>query len=235
MTAHSVLRELTTELSQVGAGDDIGRVLLTAGKHFAMTAVLIVDMTKLFNRIGPAIVFSSTDRAAIEVFDAARPFADHPFVTHARLSDKPVTMSLVREECIADGDEGWWAGLPAHMRHTDGLIVPIHKNGALAWYTSFSGREPDLGQCALSLLSASVHAGYGVFHELMDGTAPRSPLSRRESECLRWVAEGKTDGEAGKILGISPRTVRFHINNAKDKLGVATRIQAVARRASGTA
>jgi DNA-binding CsgD family transcriptional regulator len=29
--------------------------------------------------------------------------------------------------------------------------------------------------------------------------------------------------------------VRFHINNAKDKLGVATRIQAVARRASGTA
>lgn len=69
----------------------------------------------------------------------------------------------------------------------------------------------------------------------MDGTAPRSPLSKRESECLRWVAEGKTDGEAGKILGISPRTVRFHINNAKDKPGVATRIQAVALRASGTA
>jgi DNA-binding CsgD family transcriptional regulator len=235
MTAHNVLRELIAELSQAGAGDDVGRALLSVGRRFGMSTVLIVDMTKLFNRIGPAIVFSSTDRAAIEVFDEARPFADHPFVTHARLSDKPETMSLVRVESVADGDEGWWAGLPAHMRNTDGLIVPVHENGELAWYVAFSGREPDLRQRAQSLLGASVHAGYAVFHELMDGTAPRSPLSKRESECLRWVAEGKTDGEAGKILGISPRTVRFHINNAKDKLGVATRIQAVARRASGTA
>jgi DNA-binding CsgD family transcriptional regulator len=235
MTAHSVLRELTAELSQAATGDDVGRVLLAAGRHFGMTAILIVDMTKLFNRIGPAIVFSSTDRAAIEVFDAARPFANHPFVTHARLSDKPETMSLVRAESVADGDEGWWAGLPAHMRHTDGLIVPVHEDGDLAWYVAFSGRDPDLGQRAQSLLGASVHAGYALFRELMDGTAPRSPLSKRESECLRWVAEGKTDGEAGKILGISPRTVRFHINNAKDKLGVATRIQAVARRAAGVA
>jgi len=235
MTAHHVLRELTAELSQAATGDDVGRVLLAVGRRLGMTSVLIVDMTKLFNRIGPAIVFSSTDRAALEVFDEARPFANHPFVTHARLSDNPETMTLVRQESVADGDEGWWAGLPAHMRNTDGLIVPVHEHGELAWYVAFSGRDPDLGQRAKSLLAASVHAAYSVFHELMDGTAARSPLSKRESECLRWVAEGKTDGEAGKILGISPRTVRFHINNAKDKLGVATRIQAVARRASGTA
>jgi DNA-binding CsgD family transcriptional regulator len=47
------------------------------------------------------------------------------------------------------------------------------------------------------------------------------------------VADGKTDVEVGKILDISPRTVRFHINNAKVKLGVSTRIQAVAKRLGG--
>jgi DNA-binding CsgD family transcriptional regulator len=233
MAALQALKELTGQLSMASSGDDIGRSLLTTAKGFGMTTALVVDLTKLFNRIGPAIVFTSHDRAQLEVFDAERPFMNHPFLVRARLSEKPVVMSAVREESVADGDEGWWAGLPAYLRHTDGLIVPVHNDDALAWYASFAGRDPDLGQRAQSVLSAAVHAAYARFRELMDASAPRSPLSARESECLRWVAEGKTDFEVGKILSISPRTVRFHINNAKSKLGVTTRIQAVAKRAGG--
>jgi DNA-binding CsgD family transcriptional regulator len=61
------------------------------------------------------------------------------------------------------------------------------------------------------------------------GIAPKlHPLSAREAECLRWVALGKTDSEIAIILSISPRTARFHIENAKRKLHVATRVQAVA-------
>ncbi len=235
MAALQALKELTAQLSWASSAEDIGRVLVSVSKRFGMTTALIVDMTKLFNRIGPAIVFSSTDRAALEVFDAERPFSNHPFVVHARLSENPVVMSRVREESVADSEEGWWAGLPAHLRHTDGLIVPVHDEGALAWYAGFAGREPDLSQRAQSVMSAAVHAGYSRFHELMDASTPRSPLSPREAECLHWVADGKTDFEVGKILAISPRTVRFHINNAKVKLGVTTRIQAVAKRVSGAA
>ena len=57
-------------------------------------------------------------------------------------------------------------------------------------------------------------------------------LTARESECLHWVGEGKTDAEVGKTLDISSRTVRFHITNAKRKLGVTSRIQAVTKRAA---
>jgi DNA-binding CsgD family transcriptional regulator len=91
-------------------------------------------------------------------------------------------------------------------------------------------RDPDLRQATQSVMGAAVHAGYSLFQKLITHEAPQSPLSPRESECLGWVAEGKTDAEVGKILQISPRTVRFHINNAKTKLGVATRIQAVTKR-----
>ena len=88
----------------------------------------------------------------------------------------------------------------------------------------------------MSVMSAAVYAGYERFVELLDSRNSNSPLSPRESQCLHWVSEGKTDFEVGKILEISPRTVRFHINNAKVKLGVTTRIQAVvARRFSGAA
>ncbi|MEL6728776.1 MAG: helix-turn-helix transcriptional regulator [Pseudomonadota bacterium] len=52
-------------------------------------------------------------------------------------------------------------------------------------------------------------------------------LSRREVECLQWLALGKTLSEAAIILGISERTLRFHVNNARERLGVSTTMQAV--------
>ena len=44
---------------------------------------------------------------------------------------------------------------------------------------------------------------------------------------LAWVAAGKSDWAIGRILNISGKTVNFHVENAKRKLGVGTRVQAV--------
>jgi len=49
----------------------------------------------------------------------------------------------------------------------------------------------------------------------------------RESQVLSWVAAGKSDWAIGQILKISGKTVNFHVENAKRKFGVGTRIQAV--------
>jgi DNA-binding CsgD family transcriptional regulator len=54
-------------------------------------------------------------------------------------------------------------------------------------------------------------------------------LSARELECLKWTAEGKTAWEASVILGITERTVRFHLNAAREKLQCTTTAQAVAK------
>lgn len=53
-------------------------------------------------------------------------------------------------------------------------------------------------------------------------------LTRREREVLAWVEAGKTNGEIAQILWISPATVRKHLENVYDKLGVSTRTAAVA-------
>jgi DNA-binding CsgD family transcriptional regulator len=55
------------------------------------------------------------------------------------------------------------------------------------------------------------------------------PLTRREREILGWVEAGKTNAEIAEILWISPLTVRKHLENAYEKLGVRTRTAAVAR------
>jgi DNA-binding response OmpR family regulator len=58
-------------------------------------------------------------------------------------------------------------------------------------------------------------------------------LSDREVETLTWAARGKTSAEIAQILGTTKRTIDFHIDNARAKLGVANRTEAVMRAAQG--
>lgn len=57
----------------------------------------------------------------------------------------------------------------------------------------------------------------------------RQLLSPRESEVLRLICTGKTNGEMGQILGISAWTVKVHVRNLMSKLNVSTRGHAVAK------
>jgi DNA-binding CsgD family transcriptional regulator len=53
-------------------------------------------------------------------------------------------------------------------------------------------------------------------------------LSGREKEVLDWLKEGKSSWDMSVILGISERTVNFHVDNIKQKLGATNRPQALA-------
>lgn len=59
--------------------------------------------------------------------------------------------------------------------------------------------------------------------------AAARPLSLRETEILRWLAEGKSNYEVGCILGISAATVKNHLQRIYRALGVSNRSHALAR------
>jgi DNA-binding CsgD family transcriptional regulator len=233
MPAWEALQDLTAQLSAATTVEDIGNTLLSVSRRYGLSNVLIVDVTKLFDRVGPAIVYASENLDVIEAFDAKRPLTRGVVLQRAQSSERPFLMSELRRAMEPAEVTGWWYSLPEGKQHKDALVVPVHVDGELFWVGGFSGLEPDLSQPVQAVLSTAIHASYLRFRELLDSRSENSPLSPRESECLRWVADGKTDFEVGKILSISPRTVRFHISNAKAKLGVATRIQAVAKRVRG--
>jgi DNA-binding CsgD family transcriptional regulator len=55
-----------------------------------------------------------------------------------------------------------------------------------------------------------------------------SPLTAREREVLRLVADGLTDRDIASALFIGRRTVSWHVSTILSKLDVATRREAVA-------
>jgi DNA-binding CsgD family transcriptional regulator len=62
-------------------------------------------------------------------------------------------------------------------------------------------------------------------------SAPDTPklsiLTRRQIDCLRLAAEGLSSLEIAEVLRISPRTVDQRITDARDRLNVRNRVQAV--------
>jgi DNA-binding NarL/FixJ family response regulator len=62
-----------------------------------------------------------------------------------------------------------------------------------------------------------------------DGARPtngRTPLTARELEILRAVAEGHTNAHVGRQLWVTEQTVKFHLSNIYRKLGVSNRTEA---------
>jgi DNA-binding NarL/FixJ family response regulator len=58
-------------------------------------------------------------------------------------------------------------------------------------------------------------------------------LNEREIEVLTWVARGKTSGQIAQTLRLTKRTIDFHLDNARMKLGAATRTEAAIKAAIG--
>lgn len=72
-------------------------------------------------------------------------------------------------------------------------------------------------------------ADINIFEEYPD-TLPykilrQTKITRRELECLGWIAQGKTMEETAGILNISPRTIKAHITSTKEKLGCTNLFQ----------
>lgn len=115
------------------------------------------------------------------------------------------------------------------------IVVPIHLPYGQIGAVSFLplGKERDLSKIfcefadLLGILSRKFVCSYVKVVDKAQWIPSDVKLSRREIECLRWAAVGKTDSEVALILQRSCATIRFHIHNAALKLNAVNRSQAV--------
>ncbi len=127
------------------------------------------------------------------------------------------------EEARTHGVRHGWT-LAMHGRSGEKGLISLSRSDV-----AVSTEELDEAEARLVWLSHtanSVMAGL-VAREHSAEAAPE--LTKREREVLCWTAAGKTSHEVGVILGISTRTINFHVAGALTKLDATNKTQAVAK------
>jgi NarL family two-component system response regulator LiaR len=111
-------------------------------------------------------------------------------------------------------------------------VLPAIKAGALGYHLKDSRPE------ALAQAIRQVHRGESSLHPIIirkvleelarppDRPPTTDPLTTREVEVLRLVAQGLENREIAEELVITEATVRTHVSNITSKLHVASRTQA---------
>jgi DNA-binding CsgD family transcriptional regulator len=116
------------------------------------------------------------------------------------------------------------------------IVVPVHlpfgQIGAVCFVSRDASRtdlsaEYEQWADILALMSHRFLAGYVKAHRTRRWLPGDCQLTKREVECLRWASIGKTDKEISLILSRSHATVRFHIQNAGEKLNAVNRSQTI--------
>jgi DNA-binding CsgD family transcriptional regulator len=189
-------------------------------------------------RLSSILISDSVDSACARLLAALEDMgldgfclgASEPTVGARRFTPVVWRGSLPFQESAA----GRFANFLDAARSTGWLLVPLGQSDARNWVLAVSrpgDRSADT--VAISLLELYGHALKAILvpATAIAATAPdfaHLPLSGTQLNFLRWAAEGKSSADIAAISGATRRTVDYHFAEILRKLGVASRVQAVA-------
>lgn len=224
------------ELDSVQKPQEILAGLTLFTNKFGFEHVTVLSKPSADPATSPGVLVSAAPSDFIADFDARGYAKYNPLWRQAEISPVPFTAVEARNRRISEQEHEVLEHIHDKLDLNDGYIVPIRDGAEGKAAVMFGGNSPKQDPLTQSVLNMLGHCIYGQLTDIMKafagpmempGAGPAQVLTARERECLQWVARGKTDFEIGIILGISARTARFHIENSKRKLGVASRVQAV--------
>jgi DNA-binding NarL/FixJ family response regulator len=135
----------------------------------------------------------------------------------------PVQSGIEAGRAIAAGCPE--ARLIALTVHTEEPYVFAALEAGFRGYALKSQASSQLMQAIREVSGGGVYLGPSVHGAVLEGFLARArpggqPLTRREQEVLRLVAEGKSSKEIAEALGISTRTAESHRKHIKRKLEI---------------
>lgn len=190
--------------------------------------VTAVDAPKMAGGMSDAVLYTDLPSNTLAAIDRESLARAHPIIQRCLASPEPFKLSELRKHPSHIGKR-WTELLGDVVVRGDAVIVPVFDGDDLRAAFAFGGENPTFSPKTKLLLQVVAYAAFARAVGGHTGDVRASTLTVRETQCLRWSALGRGDADIGQTLGITTRTVRFHLDNAKQKLGVTTRAQAIAK------
>ena len=170
--------------------------------------------------------------AWIEEYMNAGLYVADPVVLKAATSTVPISWSRDLPEPIdPHGKSAELFERAASHGIRSGYTVPIRSSiGHLATMTFASSLPWVRFEKEIARLQSQLHLASFYFHQAMErllAPADGPLLTEREKLCLTLASQGMSTKESARAIDLSPRTVRFHQDNARLKLGATNLRQAI--------
>ena len=212
---------------------DLAQLGTSAIQSLDLEWIAATRRTRLDQRPEDAFLILTWPEPWATAYLQVRHYFEQPLVALAQRSPLPFRWRKALEGGLPAAVSRVWARAEASGL-VDGIVVPMFSNEGFSGMVSFS--SPNVLPDEPRLLAAAHLLGHHFYQRalqllaldrLNEAEGPR--LTPRELDCLRWAADGKTDWEIAQILKIADSTVHFHVENAKRKFKVQSRIQVIVR------
>jgi DNA-binding CsgD family transcriptional regulator len=110
--------------------------------------------------------------------------------------------------------------------------IAATKKESLFCFSGSSMKRNERNSAIIEYVIPHLHLALSHISDIKPVCSDEPLLSVREIEVLNWLKHGKSSWDISAILGISERTVNFHVKNITQKLDAVNRTQAVADGAS---
>ncbi len=120
--------------------------------------------------------------------------------------------------------------LPVAIPGSPGIAFPVSAESGRSGLFVFTGDDINGDRDAILVLHKSCYRIFAAVSDLKSGgPSSASAISKREIECLKLTAAGRTSEDIARILKLSVHTANQYLTSAAGKLDAVNRMQAVAK------
>lgn len=216
----------------IDSEDDVRRALGRVSEGFGFRGFMVLAIPESGSHSLTAQALLTTwPMDFLRRYDSARLIDGSPVIQRLRRSTIPFTYDahlLARGRVDGKGEAAICVFEQANMPR--GVYLPVHDAAGHRAAIAFGGDRSAVSDDEMQALNLWAGLLYSRLSEVRtrDRRGPGS-LSRREIECLRWAAAGKTTVEMARIMALSEYTVNHYLNRATRKLDSVNRVQTVAK------
>ncbi len=222
-----------SEIERAPTAESVCQQLLQISSQFGLTRLLAGTVPRAPGAIGPVkeqhVFLEGWPSGWISRYFEKSYFDVDPVIARLRSDLTSFTWDEAPIRSDTSSDVRQMMGEATEFGISTGFAIPlITLEGEIA-SVSLAGERQELPPRAKGMLTLLSTYALGRAMQLRTNkTGVYRQLTTRETEAMRWAADGKTEWEISVIMSISEHTAAKHLNNARAKLGAANRVQAIA-------